>query len=108
MSLSANRREVIAGAAAASVIAPLAASAKRTDNNKAPTITIFDARGCDAKKSNYAGAKAGGMEDDQCVKLSMETVSISKATAAKKLQEFINLKDTGFGAKSISGNTKKY
>jgi hypothetical protein len=52
MSLSANRRQVIAGAGAAAIIAPLAANAKNGDL-KAPFVEIFDARGCDAKNSQY-------------------------------------------------------
>ena len=52
MSVSANRRQVIAGAAAASVIVPLAANAKNGDL-RAPYVEIFDARGCDAKNAQY-------------------------------------------------------
>jgi hypothetical protein len=52
MSLSANRRQVIAGAGAAAIIAPLAANAKNGDL-KAPFVEIFDARGCDVKNSQY-------------------------------------------------------
>nr|AGR45596.1 phycoerythrin alpha subunit L2 [Chroomonas sp. M1312] len=110
MSLSANRREVVAGAAAASVIAPLAANAKieKGDAIKAPFITLFDNRGCEVKKNNYSGPKANGAEDDQCIKLTMESVKVSEDTAAKKLGEFIGLKATAVGVKSISGVTKKY
>jgi hypothetical protein len=48
MSLSANRREVVAGAAAAAVVAPMLrpTEAKALDNQLlAPIITIFDHRG---------------------------------------------------------------
>nr|AGR45598.1 phycoerythrin alpha subunit L1 [Chroomonas sp. M1627] len=108
MSLSANRRQVIAGAGAAVVAAPLASNAAIKKDQKAPIITIFDNRGCEVKKNNYSGAKANGMEDDQCVKLTMETITVSETTAAKKLQEFIGLKATAINVPQISGVTKKY
>nr|AGR45595.1 phycoerythrin alpha subunit L3 [Chroomonas sp. M1627] len=110
MSVSANRREVIAGAGAAAVIAPVAANAKieKGYNIKAPFITLFDNRGCEVKKDNYSGAKAGDMEDEQCIKLVMDSVVVSEATAAKKLQEFIGVKATAPGVLSISSPIKKY
>nr|AGR45592.1 phycoerythrin alpha subunit S2 [Chroomonas sp. M1627]AGR45594.1 phycoerythrin alpha subunit S1 [Chroomonas sp. M1627] len=95
MSLSANRREVIAGAGAAAVAAPLlrptGASAAIKKDQKAPVVTIFDARGCkDHSNKEYTGAKAGGMEDDQCVKLTMETIKVGDDVAAKVLGECLS------------------
>nr|AGR45591.1 phycoerythrin alpha subunit S2 [Chroomonas sp. M1312] len=92
MSLSANRREVVAGAGAAAVAAPLlratGASAAIKKDQKAPVITIFDARGCkDHANKEYTGAKAGGMDDEQCVKLTMETIKVADDVAASVLRE---------------------
>jgi hypothetical protein len=52
MSLSANRRQVIAGVGAAAIIAPLAANAKNGDL-RAPYVEIFDARGCESPQAQY-------------------------------------------------------
>jgi hypothetical protein len=53
MSLSANRRGVVQGAAAAAVVAPLlrpnAAGAEGDFASRAPGITIMDHRGCPRK-----------------------------------------------------------
>ena len=94
MTVSANRRQALAGAAAAGIALPLAANAKMAKDSKAPVVTVFDARGCaDHKNTQYTGAKAGGMEDDQCVKLSMDAVKVGDDVAAKVLTEVLgNLK----------------
>nr|U5T880.1 RecName: Full=Phycocyanin PC645 alpha-1 subunit; Short=PC645A1 [Chroomonas sp. CCMP270]AGY96990.1 phycocyanin645 alpha subunit [Chroomonas sp. CCMP270] len=111
MSLSANRRELVQGAAAAAVVAPLlrpTGASARDAQLRAPIVEIFDARGCDAKNAQYTGPKSNDMNDDQCVKVSMQKITVSEATAAKKLQEFIGGKATAINVPIISSMTKKY
>jgi hypothetical protein len=112
MSMGATRRQAMAGAAAAGVAMPLAANALPgrmvAGNIPAPVVEIFDNRGCDVKKSNYQGPKAGGMEDDQCVKVSMQFIKVSEGTAAKKLIEFSGLKASSINVDQISTNQRLY
>nr|P23816.1 RecName: Full=Phycocyanin-645 alpha-1 chain; Short=PC-645 [Chroomonas sp.] len=75
---------------------------------RAPYVEIFDARGCDAKNSQYTGPKSGDMNDDQCVKVSMAVPKVSEATAEKKRQEFLGFKETAINVPQIAGKTKKY
>ena len=75
MSLSANRREVIAGAGAAAVVAPMLRpnEAEAKDLKlKAPVITIFDNRGCDSSRNpsrESTARKTGGPDDEMCIKV---------------------------------------
>ena len=108
MSVSANRRQALAGAAGVAIAAPLASNAAIRKDQKAPVVEIFDSRGCEVKKNNYTGPKSGDMNDDQCVKVSMQTISVSDTTAAKALQQFISGKQTSINVPQIQGNTKKY
>jgi hypothetical protein len=72
------------------------ASGKQNGDLRAPYVEIFDARGCDAKNAQYTGPKSNDMNDDQCVKVSMAVPKVSEETAAKKLQEFLGLKQVTF------------
>ena len=91
---SANRRETLAGAAAgAAVVAlPLRAHAKSVwPSNKAPIITIFDARGCNEHKNReYTGPKAGNNNDDMCVKVQFERIQADEGTAFQILKESLS------------------
>lgn len=110
MSLNVDRRAAVA-AGAATVALPLAADAanygkimgttSKTDTRTlavgkvsliyAPVIEIFDSRGCDVKThQEYKGARNGGMEDEQCVKVSMVPIKWSQATAAKMNQQILS------------------
>ena len=111
--MGATRRQALAGAAAAGVAIPLAANALPgkmvAGNIPAPVVEIFDSRGCDVKThQEYSGAKSGDMNDDQCVKVSMQFIKVGEDTAAKKLQEFISGKQSSINVPQIKGNTKKY
>jgi len=112
MSMGATRRQAMAGAAAAGVAMPLAANALPgrmvAGNIPAPVVEIFDNRGCDVKKNNYSGPKAGGMEDDQCVKVSMQFIKVSEGTAAKKLIEYSGFKASSINVDQISTSNKLY
>nr|AHH29973.1 phycoerythrin alpha subunit [Chroomonas mesostigmatica] len=95
MSLSANRRELVQGAAAAAVVAPMlrptGASAKDAQL-RAPVVTIFDARGCkDHANKEYTGAKAGNAENDECcVKVQMTPIKVADDAAALVLKECLS------------------
>lgn len=54
------------------------------------------------------GAKSNDMNDEQCVKVSMVKISVSEATAAKKLQEFVGGKASSINVPQIASATKKY
>jgi len=91
MSMGATRRQAMAGAAAGAVALPLAANAKIAKDQKAPVITIFDARGCvDHKNVEYKGAKSGDMNDDQCVKVAMQTIKVGDDIAGLVLKECLS------------------
>jgi len=91
MSMGATRRQAMAGAAAGAVALPLAANAKGAKDSKAPVITIFDARGCaDHKNVEYKGAKAGDMNDDQCVKVAMQAIKVGDDIAGLVLKECLS------------------
>lgn len=99
---SASRRDVLAAAASAAVIAPLLRPAQAdaaVANLAAPFIEIFDARGCDRlnNKGNkeYNGPKAGDENDDMCVKVSLKPVSVSLSTGASFKQEVLSFKNAG-------------
>ena len=101
MSMETGRRQVVQAGAAAAVAAPLLrgspAEAKMDKSAKAPTILIMDHRGCKRGGANkeYTGAKAGGQDDEMCVKVSSDKVAASEAKAAAMLAEAISLKAKG-------------
>ena len=101
MSMETGRRQVVQAGAAAAVAAPLLrgtpAEAKMDKSGRAPVITIFDHRGCNRGGANkeYTGAKAGGQDDEMCVKVSSEKVAASEAKAATMLAEALSLKAKG-------------
>jgi len=108
MSAGATRRQAIAGAAAAGVALPLAANSRpRGFDQKAPVVEIFDSRGCDVTHKEYTGVYNGDMEDKQCVKVSMQTITVSEITAAAKRNEYIGGKASGINVEQISSVTKK-
>lgn len=111
MSAGASRRQALAGAVAAGAALPLAANAgslSRGYDNKAPVVEIFDARGCDVKThKEYTGVYNGDAEDEQCVKVSMQTIRVSELTAANKRNEFVGGKASGINVEQISSVTRK-
>ena len=91
MSVSANRRQALAGAAGVAVAMPLASNAAIRKDQKAPVITIFDARGCgDHSNKEYTGPKSGDMNDDQCVKVTMEAIKVGDDVAGLVLKECLS------------------
>ena len=89
--MSLGRQEVVRSAAAASVAAPLLranpAAAKMDKSNKAPEIVIMDHRGCSRKAGGeYTGGKAGDMNDEMCVKVSMTKVEGGSLNALSVLK----------------------
>nr|AHH29974.1 phycoerythrin alpha subunit [Chroomonas mesostigmatica] len=97
MSLSANRRDVIAGAGAAAVVAPLLrpeAAVAKDKYLRAPVITIFDARGCkEHANREYDGPKSNDENDEMCVKVRMEKIAVADDVAkAIKLESLSELK----------------
>ena len=101
MSMETGRRQVVQAGAAAAVAAPLLrgspAEAKMDKSAKAPNILIMDHRGCNRGGANkeYTGAKAGGQDDEMCVKVSSEKVAASEAKAATMLAEALSFKAKG-------------
>ena len=108
MSMETGRRQVVQAGAAAAVATPLlragSADAAMSDGagprNKramAPIITIMDHRGCNRGGANkeYTGAKAGGQDDEMCVKVSSQKIAASESAAAAQLAEAISLKAKG-------------
>lgn len=134
MSLSAERRGVLAGAAAGAVVLPLASNAApvlqkgpggrpiypgnivgglQGGGIPAPVIELFDSRGCDVRHVEYQGPKSGSDEDAQCIKISYQMISVSETTAAKKLQEFVSFRGTSLDVDAIpsaqiASNVKTY
>eukprot|EP00283_Hemiselmis_rufescens_P007344 CAMPEP_0173429980 /NCGR_PEP_ID=MMETSP1357-20121228/8534_1 /TAXON_ID=77926 /ORGANISM="Hemiselmis rufescens, Strain PCC563" /LENGTH=142 /DNA_ID=CAMNT_0014394247 /DNA_START=50 /DNA_END=478 /DNA_ORIENTATION=+ len=100
MSANAGRREAVAGAAGAAVVAPLlrpeSASAGLTSSQtaRAPVVEFFDERdGCAASTNAYQagssprktrGGKSGDQDDQMCVKVAMKTI-----IASTKLTEVV-------------------
>jgi hypothetical protein len=68
--------------------------------NLAPMLTIMDHRDClrSVENTEYTGKKAGGIEDEMCVKLEMAPPGVNEATAASMLSEMIS-----FTAKAKDG-----
>jgi hypothetical protein len=101
MSMETGRRQVVQAGAAAAVAAPLLranpAEAKMDKSGRAPVILIMDHRGCNRGGANkeYTGAKAGGQDDEMCVKVSSQKIAASESAAAAQLAEAISLKAKG-------------
>ena len=101
MSMETGRRQVVQAGAAAAVAAPLLranpAAAGMDKSGRAPVITIFDHRGCNRGGPNkeYTGAKAGGKDDEMCVKVQSVKIAASEARAAAQLAESISFKSKG-------------
>ena len=101
MSMETGRRQVVQAGAAAAVAAPLLranpAEAKMDKSARAPVILIMDHRGCNRGGANkeYTGAKAGGQDDEMCVKVSSQKIAASEAAAAEQLAESISFKAKG-------------
>ncbi len=102
MSLQTDRRQVVQAGAAAAAVAPFLqtapAAAKYAKDARAPVITIFDHRGCTRAPAEYLGNKAGGIDDEMCIKVANQKIEVGTYTAEKKLQEFIS-----YQAKGIDG-----
>lgn len=60
-------------------------------SGKAPVITVFDHRGCNRGGPNkeYSGAKANGMEDEQCLKV--QSVKITGPNADDVLRDSLSV-----------------
>ena len=65
--------------------------------NLAPMLTIMDHRDCSRGVDNteYTGKKAGGIEDEMCVKLELAPPAVNEASAASMLSEMISLTAKG-------------
>jgi hypothetical protein len=60
-------------------------------NTQTPVITIFDARGCkDHANKEYTGPKANGPDDEMCVKVAMQKISVAEDQAALILKECLS------------------
>nr|P23815.1 RecName: Full=Phycocyanin-645 alpha-2 chain; Short=PC-645 [Chroomonas sp.] len=58
---------------------------------RTPVITIFDARGCkDHANKEYTGPKAGGADDEMCVKVAMQKIAVAEDAAALVLKECLS------------------
>mmetsp|Transcript_27328 Transcript_27328/g.68907 ORF Transcript_27328/g.68907 Transcript_27328/m.68907 type:complete len:166 (-) Transcript_27328:281-778(-) len=44
--------------------------------NKAPYVYLLDERGCSRKGNEYKGKKSGGIDDQMCVQVQMQTVEV--------------------------------
>eukprot|EP00284_Hemiselmis_tepida_P008128 CAMPEP_0174923176 /NCGR_PEP_ID=MMETSP1355-20121228/6396_1 /TAXON_ID=464990 /ORGANISM="Hemiselmis tepida, Strain CCMP443" /LENGTH=131 /DNA_ID=CAMNT_0016168833 /DNA_START=37 /DNA_END=432 /DNA_ORIENTATION=+ len=99
MSGAATRRDALAGAAGAAVVAPLlrpsAANAElegvAAGKNFAPVITVFDHRPCQRPNKEYKGELTGTEDDKMLVMLKMQQIAVTDGTAQRVLQETIGL-----------------
>uniref|UniRef100_A0A6U4SRB4 Phycoerythrin alpha chain domain-containing protein n=1 Tax=Hemiselmis andersenii TaxID=464988 RepID=A0A6U4SRB4_HEMAN len=95
MSGAATRRDAMAGAAGAAVVAPLlrpaSAEAAQGVRNIAPVITVFDHRPCNRPTKEYKGEKTSDQDDRMCVMLKMQQVAVTDGTASRILAETIGL-----------------
>jgi len=103
MSMDMGRRQVVQTAGAAAVAAPLLranpASAGMDKSAKAPAITILDHRGCTAHDNKeYRGEKSNDQDDEMCVVVRSNKVTVSEGEAGKFLQQVIS-----YQAKGIDG-----
>lgn len=103
MSMDMGRRQVVQAAGAAAVAAPLLrsnpASAGMDKSARAPAITVLDHRGCTAHDNKeYRGEKANNQDDEMCVVVRSNRVTVSDGEAAKFLQQVIS-----YQAKGIDG-----
>ena len=99
---TASRRDVLVGAGAAAVAAPLlrpAAAEAKVDNLAAPYIYIFDGRGCprlnNKNGKEYNGRYNGEEEDQMSVKVELKPVSVSEQSGAIFKQQVLSFKFLG-------------
>jgi hypothetical protein len=66
---------------------------KGKKNAVAPVITVFDHRGCQrgGPDREYTGKKAGGPDDEMCVKVKAEKIQVSDTTASAVLQQSLGI-----------------
>jgi len=111
MSANVGRREALAGAAGAAVVAPLlrpgsASAASLIRTQKAPVVEFFDERdGCGATTSAYnpdgvsprktRGGKAGDDNDKMCVKVSMQVITPSAKLTSVVKSNYADLDPNG-------------
>jgi len=100
MSMDMGRRQVVQAGAAAAVVAPLLranpAGASMDKSARAPAILVLDHRGCTAHKNNeYKGEKANDSDDEMCVVVRSNRVTVSEGEAGKFLQQVISYKSKG-------------
>eukprot|EP00802_Teleaulax_amphioxeia_P014331 Tamp_14394.p1 GENE.Tamp_14394~~Tamp_14394.p1 ORF type:complete len:151 (-),score=33.08 Tamp_14394:1181-1633(-) len=101
MSLSANRRQVVQGGAAAAVAAPLLrsspAGAASFDNfpGRAPVISVLDHRGCPRKGTEYQGQRSGDQDDEMCVIVRNPEIKVSDEAGRKYYQEVLSYQQKG-------------
>jgi hypothetical protein len=73
--------------------APRSSGGKGKKNAVAPVITVFDHRGCQrgGPDREYTGKKAGGPDDEMCVKVKAEKIQVSDTTASAVLQQSLGI-----------------
>mmetsp|Transcript_42847 Transcript_42847/g.99524 ORF Transcript_42847/g.99524 Transcript_42847/m.99524 type:complete len:153 (+) Transcript_42847:24-482(+) len=104
-----GRREIVQGAGAAALVAPLLrpaeadaaffgkASGGPRKPLTAPVILVLDHRGCseNAKHNEYKGKKSDDMNDEMCVVVRQKVISVAESDAAKLKQEYLSFKASG-------------
>lgn len=59
--------------------------------SQAPVVTIFDARGCtDHANKEYTGPKSGDENDEMCVKVVMQKISVAEDFASLVRREALS------------------
>eukprot|EP00283_Hemiselmis_rufescens_P006632 CAMPEP_0173433894 /NCGR_PEP_ID=MMETSP1357-20121228/11160_1 /TAXON_ID=77926 /ORGANISM="Hemiselmis rufescens, Strain PCC563" /LENGTH=133 /DNA_ID=CAMNT_0014398639 /DNA_START=89 /DNA_END=490 /DNA_ORIENTATION=- len=110
-----SRREIVQGAGAAAVAAPLLrpdqadaaffgkASGGPRKPLTAPVILVLDHRGCseNSKHKEYKGKAANDMNDEMCVVVRQKVISVADSDAAKMRQEYLSFKASGLNTKRI-------
>lgn len=98
----ASRRDVLVGAGAAVVAAPILRPSKaeaKVDNLAAPFIYIFDGRGCDRLNNKlgkeYNGRYNGDEEDKMSIKVELKPVAVSEQSGATFKQQVLSFKFLG-------------
>ena len=68
-------------------------SMKMDKSGKAPVITVFDHRGCQrgTPDKEYRGKKAGGPDDEMCIKVQSAKIAVSASTADSVLQQSLSV-----------------
>uniref|UniRef100_A0A7S0Z6P5 Phycoerythrin alpha chain domain-containing protein n=1 Tax=Hemiselmis tepida TaxID=464990 RepID=A0A7S0Z6P5_9CRYP len=104
-----GRREVVQGAGAAAVVAPLLrpaeadaaffgkASGGPRKPLTAPVISILDHRGCseNSKHQEYKGKASSDENDEMCIVVRQQKISVAESDAAKLRQEYLSFKASG-------------